>query len=355
MGQQQSIVSHRQRGARRRLTLNSQILTNVSCPYCGVKFSQKTTYSVLNDHLYKCGNSQKGESTKTETAIAPPTTENDFQLVIDYNSNNYDNGLNLKKAKSETVKVDNGAFTEKQKLRLLFLNFDTKYSYFRSQLIKNDTAESSTITKLDDFLNINLYNEITYEDKRNEIPLTTIFNNYLDEMIKNGFLSLTKNKKINITETIQEFDAQLFGVIIVKSIINNYPLKYKIAPLLLKMLFDRGFTIEDIKDFEPNLYNSLKTLKEIKNIEKKTHLCYIIEKKDKDGNIVKDELLFGGERIKVTNNNIDDYIDKRIHYEMKKYNETLFLIKNKIFEFINQSMFSVFTLGELDKIVCNKV
>ena len=92
-----------------------------------------------------------------------------------------------------------------------------------------------------------------------------------------------------------------------------------------------------------------------KNIEKKTHLCYIIEKKDKDGNIVKDELLFGGERIKVTNNNIDDYIDKRIHYEMKKYNETLFLIKNKIFEFINQSMFSVFTLGELDKIVCNKV
>ncbi len=46
-----------------------------------------------------------------------------------------------------------------------------------------------------------------------------------------------------------------------------------------------------------------------KNIEKKTHLCYIIEKKDKDGNIVKDELLFGGERIKVTNNNIDDYIN----------------------------------------------
>ena len=123
----------------------------------------------------------------------------------------------------------------------------------------------------------------------------------------------------------------------------------------MKMLFDRGFTIEDIKDFEPNLYNSLKRLKEIKNIEKKTHLCYIIEKKDIYGNIVKDELLFGGERIKVTNNNIDDYIDKRIHYEMKKYKETLFLIKNKIFEFINQSMFAVFTLGELDKIVCNKV
>ena len=119
---------------------------------------------------------------------------------------------------------------------LPFLNFDTKYSYFRSQLIKNDTAESSTITKLDDFLNINLYNEITYENKRNEIPLTTIFNNYMDEMIKNGFLSLTKNKKINITETMKDFDAQFFGVIIVKSIINNYPLKYKIAPLLLKML-----------------------------------------------------------------------------------------------------------------------
>ena len=97
------------------------------------------------------------------------TTENDFQLVIDYNSNNYDNTLNLKKAKSETLRVDNGTFTEKQKLRLIFLNFDTKYSYFRSQLIKNDTAESSTITKLDDFLNINLYNEITYENKRNEI------------------------------------------------------------------------------------------------------------------------------------------------------------------------------------------
>ena len=84
-------------------------------------------------------------------------------------------------------------------------------------------------------------------------------------------------------------------------------------------------------------------------------MCYIVEKADDNGKIIKDELLFGGENIKVTNDNIKDYIDKRINYELKKYNETLFHIKRKIFDNINKTIFSVFTLGELEKIVCGKV
>ena len=351
MGQQQSRKTNRTINIKSKLTLKTHLSSPVIRPYCNQEFLHKDTYSSLNDHLYKCGNSSKGESTKQDSA---DISDNDFQLVIDYTADNYNspikNGL-----KQESQKKDSSTLTEKQKLRLLFLTFDAKYSYFKNQLNTLNTGESSKLTSLEQLLEVNLYNDITYKNEDISVPLQSLFNIYTDEMIKTGSLSLNKNKRLNITSKTTTFDATLLGVIIAKSIINNYPLKYKLSPLLLKMLFDLGIQLEDIKHFEPNLYNSLNKLKEIKHIDKKTQMCYIVEKADDNGKIIKDELLFGGENIKVTNDNIKDYIDKRINYELKKYNETLFHIKRKIFDNINKTIFSVFTLGELEKIVCGKV
>ena len=339
------------RQPRRKLTLKTQLINKISCPFCNKEFPPRTTYSSMNDHLYKCGNSQKGESTKMDSMVIE--TENDFQLVIDYN--NFDSGSKKPKSEIETPKVEIAAFSEKQKLRLLFLNFDTKYSYFRSQLLKNDTGEVVDIHSIKELMRCNLYHEIYFINDNVNIPLTTLFNIQIDDMVNRNSISITKNKRMNITQNTTPEDAKLLGIIFVKSVINNLPIKYKISQIFLKLIFELRVSLDDIKEFEANLYNSLRKLREIKNIEKKTHLCYIVEKKDQNGNIIKDELLFGGEKIKVTNNNVDDYIDKRIHYELKKYNETIFYIKTILFDNINKSLFSVFTLNEIEKIICSKV
>lgn len=353
MGQQQSstMKTNRTIKIKKKLTLKTHLRSPVICPYCNQEFSHKATYSSLNEHLYKCGNSSKGESTKQDSA---DISDNDFQLVIDYTADHY-NSPNNNALKQESQMKETSSLTEKQKMRLLFLNFDAKYAYFKNQINKLHTGEQSKLTSLEQLVEVNLYNNISYKNGDISVPLQSLFNIYTDEMLKTGSLSLNKNKRLNITSKTSIFDATLLGVIIAKSIINNYPLKYKLSPLLIKIIFDLGLQLEDIKTFEPGLYSSLKKLKEIEHIDKKTQMCYIVEKADDKGKIVKDELLFGGEKIKVTNDNIGDYIDKRIKYELKKYNETLFHIKRKIFDNISKTLFSVFTFGELEKIVCGKV
>lgn len=339
------------RQTRRKLTLKTRVMNKIICPFCNKEFPFSTTYSSLNDHLYKCGNSQKGESTKMDSKVTE--TENDFQLVIDYN--NFNPGPKDPKAEMETPRTETAAFSEKQKLRLLFLNFDTKYSYFRSQLLKNTTGEIVDIYSIQDLMRINLFNQIYFINDDINIPLTTLFNILIDEMVNRNSIFITKNKRMNITQTTTQEDAKLIGIIFAKGVISNLQIKYKISQIFLKLIFELPVILDDIKEFEANLYNFLCKLKEIKNIEKKTHLCYIVEKKDQKNNIIKDELILGGEKIRVTNNNVDDYIDKRIHYELKKYNETIFYIKSVLFDNINKSLFSVFTLNEIEKIICCKV
>ena len=104
------------RQPRRKLTLKTQLINKISCPFCNKEFPPRTTYSSMNDHLYKCGNSQKGESTKMDSMVIE--TENDFQLVIDYN--NFDSGSKKPKSEIETPKVEIAAFSEKPREDSIF-------------------------------------------------------------------------------------------------------------------------------------------------------------------------------------------------------------------------------------------
>jgi hypothetical protein len=65
------------------------------------------------------------------------------------------------------------------------------------------------------------------------------------------------------------------------------------------------------------LFNSLKELRRSKNVES---LClyYCIQYKDEDGDIISDELIPGGENILVKNDDVEDYIEKRIKYLIEK-------------------------------------
>ena len=197
MGQQQSctIKSNRPIKIKRKLTLKSHLHAPVICPFCNQEFSHKATYSSLNEHLYKCGNSSKGESTKQDSA---DISDNDFQLVIDHTADHFNSPIN-NALKQESQMKETSALTEKQKMRLLFLNFDAKYAYFKNQINKLSTGEFCKLTSLEELIEVNLYNEISYKNGDISVPLQSLFNIYTDEMIKTGSLSLNKNKRLNIT------------------------------------------------------------------------------------------------------------------------------------------------------------
>ena len=130
MGQQQSctIKSNRPIKIKRKLTLKSHLHAPVICPFCNQEFSHKATYSSLNEHLYKCGNSSKGESTKQDSA---DISDNDFQLVIDYTADHFNSPIN-NALKQESQMKETSALTEKQKSR--YASNDRKGSRILSTL-----------------------------------------------------------------------------------------------------------------------------------------------------------------------------------------------------------------------------
>jgi hypothetical protein len=76
------------------------------------------------------------------------------------------------------------------------------------------------------------------------------------------------------------------------------------------------------------LYNSLKELKKIQNVE---NLClyYVVEYKDEKGNLISDEIIKNGANRIVTD--IEDFIQRRIEYIEKKNKIYVNEIKNGLF------------------------
>ena len=59
------------------------------------------------------------------------------------------------------------------------------------------------------------------------------------------------------------------------------------------------------------------------------------------------ELIIEGGKVKVTNENIEDYIIKRANYELKKYKGKIKLLRDSIFKYINEVELFNFTSEEI--------
>ena len=64
-----------------------------------------------------------------------------------------------------------------------------------------------------------------------------------------------------------------------------------------------------------------------------------------------DDLILNGSNIKVDENNIGDYIEKMIEYEIKKYKDKIKKIQDSVFQFIPKNYIFNFTGEELYQIM----
>ena len=191
---------------------------------------------------------------------------------------------------------------------------------------------------------INIYNEVTFiltEENNNKITLFNYIPYYFDYMINNNLFTIINGKSIFFSFE-SKINFKNLGIIFAFILINpSINLKYKFSQLICKVTVGERINLFDLQYTNNELYEELIKMNHNENIEE-MNLTYEI-----DGN----ELIVEGGKVKVTMNNIEDYIEKRVNYEIQKFKDKILELRNGIHEFIPEKEINLFTGDELYQIV----
>lgn len=351
-----------------RTSIFSQVDEDIKCPFCQAILSKDTTYIELNFHLYCCGKKKISRSNSdyvncnyisrkdhqdiipikynSDTKISKnilkeddmvKNTVNDFQLAIDYNE--------IEDIYEEHIKNISKNINDNEK----FFELRNFINRKKSQMNYNMTIKSNSYTKLFKSLKeINLYYDIKliYEKKNNiekVCSLNYILDKYIRIMAKFHIYEIVYEENIlSFSFRNKKVDFEMVGIILtILLIYTEIKIKYKFPMLLFKMILNQKLSLDDIKYENEKLYNKLVELINIRNVSK-LNLYYTYN---------DNELILGGSNIKVDSNNLNDYIEKVVNFEMNKYKKKVNIIKTIIFQFIPKKLILSFNADQLDKII----
>ena len=313
----------------KRVKLSSKLPHKVQCPLCDEDFTTNSTYNQLNQHLFRCGNIL--HKSKLFTGQTTTGINDEFQLVIDYNSTTQ---------KQEEEKI----------VHTTPIDFNTKYNELKS-FIKVKTEQMSQHCEviadsfegvLEKMKNINIYDDISITIGENEkLTLSQCLDKYFDDMVEKNIFSVINGKTLAF-DFNKKIDWELLGILIVALLIHSETtIKYKINTLLCKMLQKQRVILNDIQYIDITLYEQLNKLTHEDDIDSQ-NIYYTAN---------EDELVVGGKTMKVNENNLLDYIDKRVNYEVMKYKEKSVLIRKGIYGFIPEKDILIFTGDEFYQII----
>ena len=313
----------------KRVKLSSKLPHKVQCPLCDEDFTTNSTYNQLNQHLFRCGNIL--HKSKLFTGQTTTGINDEFQLVIDYNSTTQ---------KQEEEKI----------VHTTPIDFNTKYNELKS-FIKVKTEQMSQHCEviadsfegvLEKMKNINIYDNISITIGENEkLTLSQCLDKYFDDMVEKNIFSVINGKTLAF-DFNKKIDWELLGILIVALLIHSETtIKYKINTLLCKMLQKQRVILNDIQYIDITLYEQLNKLTHEDDIDSQ-NIYYTAN---------EDELVVGGKTMKVNENNLLDYIDKRVNYEVMKYKEKIVLIRKGIYGFIPEKDILIFTGDEFYQII----
>ena len=313
----------------KRVKLSSKLPHKVQCPLCDEDFTTNSTYNQLNQHLFRCGNIL--HKSKLFTGQTTTGINDEFQLVIDYNS------ITQKQEEEKIVHTTP-------------IDFNTKYNELKS-FIKVKTEQMSQHCEviadsfegvLEKMKNINIYDDISITIGENEkLTLSQCLDKYFDDMVEKNIFSVINGKTLAF-DFNKKIDWELLGILIVALLIHSETtIKYKINTLLCKMLQKQRVILNDIQYIDITLYEQLNKLTHEDDIDSQ-NIYYTAN---------EDELVVGGKTMKVNENNLLDYIDKRVNYEVMKYKEKIVLIRKGIYGFIPEKDILIFTGDEFYQII----
>ena len=147
---------------------------------------------------------------------------------------------------------------------------------------------------------------------------------------------------------------ELIGIIFGLAIYNNIILDVKFPLTVYKKLLGINPTLEDMKEYDPELYQNLKFLKETDDSNLKENLDIdftVID--DKFGEKVKVELKPDGENIAVDSKNKNEYIDLFINWFFNESIKEVFKsFERGFYRVFNRDLSKILSPEELELIIC---
>ncbi len=325
--------------------LGAIIGNTYTCPSCQQIFDSKTPAKEVNDHIINCCHSPTSLSSK------------DLYTPL---------SLNLNKKRNKTLSSKSVAKLNPLKIK----------DYIKTKKINwiegCDTIEISRENCLEESMKeikyVNLWREVKINFK-GEVSydagglLREWFIILIEELEKKEMKLFEKSECDEISYIFNKnldelsdwsFDYFIFiGKLMAKSIIDNITINLSFNSLIYKLILEEKITFEDLKNIDTYLYSSLLSLKHMtpEDIDA-MEIYYTYQYEDADGKLKTDELIKGGEDIKVTD--INDYIDKRINYMVNKAKVLVKYIQQGLFDFIPKYILKSLNSYELELLICGQ-
>ena len=364
----------------KKITLSSKIKQDFNCPLCNKKFNGNMTFLQLNQHLYRCGNirskpekslNMKFKNNFSFNNLESKNASETFRDHKKYNSslNDKDQNLNIMSQKNvqnngifnliyndrqlKSISQNNQDYTfenENSPPPTLVGTFDERYNslkeYFelkKKQMNQSSVINGENIKKLlFKIKECNLYLKSTFIiDNNNKFSLTDMVMKYFEFMIEINKINVINGKSIAVSLK-NNIDFELLGYILaILLIYQECKINYKLPQLLCKLLINEKLSLNDIQYENKELYDNL-----IK-IKKEDDLSELDIYFKCDG----DDLIENGSDIKVDENNVENYIDKMVDYEIKKYKKEITRMQDSVFQFVPKNYIFNFTGEELYQIM----
>ena len=379
----------------KKITVSSRIQRDFICPLCNKKFTGNMTYQQLNQHLYRCGNINSKGGTSINCKLRKDFSLNNIEIknlsetYRDKNTFNFNIGIkeqkieNLKSSKgknkyssSRIIKSNyilndnenpvninennNSNNANKNLMEEYFIQnpqpregtFEERYNnlkeYFElkiKQMNQSITINAENLKKLlFKIKDCNLYLKSTFviDEENNKFSLNDMVIKYFELMIEKKKIDIINGKSIAISLK-SKLDFELLGYILAILIIyDDCKIKYKLPQLLCKLLIKEKLTLNDMQYENKELYDNLIKIKNENDLSELDDIYFICEGND---------LIIDGNKIKVDENNIEEYIDKMINYEILKYKKEINLMQDSVFQFVPKNYIINFTGEELYRIM----
>ena len=161
------------------------------------------------------------------------------------------------------------------------------------------------------------------------------------------------NKNLNENSSWSFRYFNFLGRLIAKSLIDNITINLSFNCLIYKLILEEKINFEDLKNIDTCLYSSLLSMKNMKPEELESlEIYYSIQYENDKGEVITEELIQNGNNIKVSD--INDYIEKRINYLIKKSQILIFHIQEGLFTFIPKDILNSVTSSELELLICGQ-
>lgn len=378
-----------------KVTISSRIQRDFICPLCNKKFTGNMTYQQLNQHLYRCGNINSKDGESMNCKLRKDFSFNNLEIKnlseTNRDKNRFNFRIGIKEQKIENLKSSKGKNkysssriiksnyilndnenpvninennnsnnANKNLMEEYFIKnpqplegtFEERYNnlkeYFElkiKQMNQSITINAENLKKLlFKIKDCNLYLKSTFviDEENNKFSLNDMVIKYFELMIEKKKIDIINGKSIAISLK-SKLDFELLGYILAILIIyDDCKIKYKLPQLLCKLLIKEKLTLNDMQYENKELYDTLIKIKNENDLSELDDIYFICEGND---------LIIDGNKIKVDENNIEEYIDKMINYEILKYKKEINLMQDSVFQFVPKNYIINFTGEELYRIM----